>query len=149
MKNQNVVVRSKITTDRIEVSYYSSLFFQIVISEIYCNNTWDGILCWPDTKAGDEVIQSCPDYIHEFYYNRTYISTFFVDKGIDLCIVVALIGLDGKVIKHLLILRQLYLHLTITNKVVSSNVAYGDVCTIKSRLYLWFSPSPSSLILSK
>jgi uncharacterized membrane protein required for colicin V production len=106
------------------------------------------------------VIQLCPDYIHEFYYNRTYISTFFVDKGIDLYIVVALIGLDGKVIsfsglsildrpldflKHLLIVRQLNLHLIITNKVVSSNVAYGDVCTIKSRLYLCFRPSPSSL----
>jgi hypothetical protein len=68
------------------------------------------------------------------HYNRTYISTFVVDKGIDLYIAVALIGLDGTVIsfsglsildrpldflKHLLIVRQLNLHLIITNKVAS------------------------------
>ncbi|CAC5414917.1 PTHR1 [Mytilus coruscus] len=39
-------------------------------NEVYCNRTWDGILCWPETKSDEEVILSCPDYIHEFYYNN-------------------------------------------------------------------------------
>ncbi|XP_076093314.1 secretin receptor-like isoform X2 [Mytilus galloprovincialis] len=39
-------------------------------NDVYCNRTWDGILCWPETKADEEVILSCPDYIHEFYYNN-------------------------------------------------------------------------------
>ncbi|KAL5006809.1 hypothetical protein ScPMuIL_015615, partial [Solemya velum] len=33
---------------------------------IYCNRTWDDLLCWPDTKAGTVAVQPCPPYIHKF-----------------------------------------------------------------------------------
>lgn len=31
-----------------------------------CNRTWDGWLCWDDTKAGVVSEQHCPDYFHDF-----------------------------------------------------------------------------------
>ncbi|XP_006891560.1 PREDICTED: calcitonin receptor [Elephantulus edwardii] len=33
---------------------------------LYCNRTWDGWLCWDDTKAGTTVTQHCPSYSGEF-----------------------------------------------------------------------------------
>lgn len=32
----------------------------------YCNQTWDGIMCWPTTEAGETAEQSCPSYVHGF-----------------------------------------------------------------------------------
>ncbi|MBN3298019.1 CALCR protein, partial [Amia calva] len=32
----------------------------------YCNQTWDGWLCWGDTPAGTYASQSCPDYVPGF-----------------------------------------------------------------------------------
>uniref|UniRef100_A0A7N8XIS5 Calcitonin gene-related peptide type 1 receptor n=1 Tax=Mastacembelus armatus TaxID=205130 RepID=A0A7N8XIS5_9TELE len=34
--------------------------------EPMCNRTWDGWLCWDDTKAGIVAEQHCPDYFHDF-----------------------------------------------------------------------------------
>uniref|UniRef100_A0A3Q2Y7V0 G-protein coupled receptors family 2 profile 1 domain-containing protein n=1 Tax=Hippocampus comes TaxID=109280 RepID=A0A3Q2Y7V0_HIPCM len=31
-----------------------------------CNRTWDGWLCWDDTKAGVISEQHCPDYFQDF-----------------------------------------------------------------------------------
>uniref|UniRef100_A0A3B4B7C0 Calcitonin gene-related peptide type 1 receptor n=1 Tax=Periophthalmus magnuspinnatus TaxID=409849 RepID=A0A3B4B7C0_9GOBI len=31
-----------------------------------CNRTWDGWLCWDDTKAGIVAQQHCPDYFQDF-----------------------------------------------------------------------------------
>ena len=31
---------------------------------LYCNITWDGISCWPATKAGTVAVKPCPDYIN-------------------------------------------------------------------------------------
>lgn len=31
-----------------------------------CNRTWDGWLCWDDTKSGVISEQHCPDYFHDF-----------------------------------------------------------------------------------
>lgn len=31
-----------------------------------CNRTWDGWLCWDDTKAGVVSEQHCPDYFQDF-----------------------------------------------------------------------------------
>lgn len=33
---------------------------------VYCNRTWDNIMCWPDTEAGTTAVQKCPDYINGF-----------------------------------------------------------------------------------
>uniref|UniRef100_A0A8C9XFC4 Calcitonin gene-related peptide type 1 receptor n=1 Tax=Sander lucioperca TaxID=283035 RepID=A0A8C9XFC4_SANLU len=34
--------------------------------EPMCNRTWDGWLCWDDTKAGVHSEQHCPDYFQDF-----------------------------------------------------------------------------------
>lgn len=35
-------------------------------TEPVCNRTWDGWLCWDDTKAGYTTEQHCPDYFQDF-----------------------------------------------------------------------------------
>ncbi|XP_036358535.1 glucagon-like peptide 1 receptor [Octopus sinensis] len=35
-------------------------------SGLWCNRTWDGIMCWDDTPASTTERQSCPQYIHGF-----------------------------------------------------------------------------------
>uniref|UniRef100_A0A3Q3DVR9 G-protein coupled receptors family 2 profile 1 domain-containing protein n=1 Tax=Hippocampus comes TaxID=109280 RepID=A0A3Q3DVR9_HIPCM len=42
----------------------SSTFFQP--RDPTCNRTWDGWLCWDDTKAGVISEQHCPDYFQDF-----------------------------------------------------------------------------------
>lgn len=34
--------------------------------EPMCNRTWDGWLCWDDTKTGVISEQHCPDYFQDF-----------------------------------------------------------------------------------
>lgn len=36
------------------------------VTGLFCNRTWDNIMCWPDTQAGSIVHQSCPSYINGF-----------------------------------------------------------------------------------
>lgn len=45
------------------MTYYSCVG---LFAEPMCNRTWDGWLCWDDTKAGVIVEQHCPDYFHDF-----------------------------------------------------------------------------------
>ncbi|KAH9520423.1 Parathyroid hormone 2 receptor [Bulinus truncatus] len=37
------------------------------ITGSFCNMTWDGIVCWPATRAGETVEIPCPNYINNFY----------------------------------------------------------------------------------
>lgn len=37
-----------------------------LVAEAMCNRTWDGWLCWDDTKAGVVSEQHCPDYFIDF-----------------------------------------------------------------------------------
>ncbi|XP_070212246.1 secretin receptor-like [Littorina saxatilis] len=37
----------------------------------YCNQTWDGIMCWPQTRGGELVEQGCPAYVHGFVPSGT------------------------------------------------------------------------------
>lgn len=37
-----------------------------MVLEAVCNRTWDGWLCWDDTKAGVVSEQHCPDYFQDF-----------------------------------------------------------------------------------
>lgn len=41
---------------------YASNYIQFICNrtELYCNWTWDLILCWPPTPAGSNVYQKCP-----------------------------------------------------------------------------------------
>ncbi|KAL4222386.1 hypothetical protein ACF0H5_018425 [Mactra antiquata] len=39
---------------------------QPVDDGLYCNITWDSILCWDYSPAGTVVTQSCPYYVHGF-----------------------------------------------------------------------------------
>ncbi|KAL3832395.1 hypothetical protein ACJMK2_024042, partial [Sinanodonta woodiana] len=32
-----------------------------------CNETWDGIMCWPATPVNQIRKQSCPNYINGFF----------------------------------------------------------------------------------
>ncbi|XP_041366640.1 secretin receptor-like isoform X2 [Gigantopelta aegis] len=36
------------------------------ITGVFCNRTWDNVMCWPDTPAGEVAYQNCPDYINGF-----------------------------------------------------------------------------------
>ncbi|XP_052708061.1 secretin receptor-like [Crassostrea angulata] len=36
------------------------------VSGPFCNQTFDNIVCWPDTKAGTMAEQNCPNYINNF-----------------------------------------------------------------------------------
>uniref|UniRef100_K1P5V0 G-protein coupled receptors family 2 profile 1 domain-containing protein n=1 Tax=Magallana gigas TaxID=29159 RepID=K1P5V0_MAGGI len=36
------------------------------VSGPYCNQTFDNIVCWPDTMAGTMAEQNCPNYINNF-----------------------------------------------------------------------------------
>ncbi|XP_062608903.1 calcitonin gene-related peptide type 1 receptor-like [Saccostrea cucullata] len=36
------------------------------ISGSYCNQTFDNVVCWPDTRAGTVAEQNCPNYINNF-----------------------------------------------------------------------------------
>lgn len=50
---------------------YPSLFlhhpvFAFLDTGLYCNQTFDNLVCWPDTKAGTVAEQNCPNYINNF-----------------------------------------------------------------------------------
>lgn len=56
----------------------------------YCPATWDSLACWPQTKAGETAVISCPNYLNQFdsagiYMHVNYIQTcssrhlFFLD----------------------------------------------------------------------
>lgn len=32
----------------------------------YCPATWDSLACWPQTKAGETAVISCPNYLNQF-----------------------------------------------------------------------------------
>ncbi|XP_061598679.1 calcitonin gene-related peptide type 1 receptor isoform X2 [Cololabis saira] len=54
-------------------------------SDLYCNRTWDGWLCWEDTPAGTYIYQNCPNYFEDF--DTT-------EKAIKYC------GEDGQWFRH-------------------------------------------------
>ncbi|CAE1254261.1 CALCR [Acanthosepion pharaonis] len=37
---------------------------------LWCNRTWDGIMCWNDSPASTVMKQQCPSYIHGFAKNN-------------------------------------------------------------------------------
>lgn len=46
----------------------------------YCPATWDSLACWPQTKAGETAVISCPNYLNQFdsagiYMHVNYIQT--------------------------------------------------------------------------
>ncbi|KAK7109448.1 hypothetical protein V1264_013488 [Littorina saxatilis] len=38
----------------------------ITLAGLFCNRTWDNVMCWPDTAAGTVGYQPCPAYINGF-----------------------------------------------------------------------------------
>nr|XP_043869577.1 calcitonin gene-related peptide type 1 receptor [Solea senegalensis]XP_043869587.1 calcitonin gene-related peptide type 1 receptor [Solea senegalensis] len=60
------VTRNKIVTAQFEC--YQKIMQDDIhdIQEPMCNRTWDGWLCWDDTKAGIISEQPCPDYFQDF-----------------------------------------------------------------------------------
>ncbi|XP_025093888.1 parathyroid hormone/parathyroid hormone-related peptide receptor-like isoform X2 [Pomacea canaliculata] len=38
----------------------------VTLTGLYCNRTWDNIMCWPDTPAGEVRRLPCPGYINRF-----------------------------------------------------------------------------------
>jgi hypothetical protein len=34
--------------------------FSVVERSLYCPTVFDGVLCWPPTKAGEKVFLQCP-----------------------------------------------------------------------------------------
>nr|ACQ58225.1 Calcitonin receptor precursor [Anoplopoma fimbria] len=60
------------------IIYLKKMSFPVVL-EPMCNRTWDGWLCWDDTKAGVNSEQHCPDYFQDFD-----------PSGKNLCLTVAL-----------------------------------------------------------
>ncbi|KAK3097419.1 hypothetical protein FSP39_009502, partial [Pinctada imbricata] len=47
---------------------------------VYCNTTFDGITCWPHTKAGVTAKQLCPNYINNFY-TKAYATRQCMEDG--------------------------------------------------------------------
>ncbi|CAG5865949.1 unnamed protein product [Menidia menidia] len=60
------VTRNKIVTAQFEC--YQKIMKDNTHSRLepMCNRTWDGWLCWDDTKAGVVSEQHCPDYFQDF-----------------------------------------------------------------------------------
>lgn len=62
------VTRNKIVTAQFEC--YQKIMKDSAASDrndgAVCNRTWDGWLCWDDTKAGVTAEQHCPDYFQDF-----------------------------------------------------------------------------------
>ncbi|XP_034533572.1 calcitonin gene-related peptide type 1 receptor-like isoform X2 [Notolabrus celidotus] len=62
----------QVTRNRITTAQY--ICFQRIVKQLQetnttgveCNTTWDGWLCWDETKAGVTTEQSCPDYYEDF-----------------------------------------------------------------------------------
>lgn len=46
---------------------------------VYCNWTWDTILCWPPTEAGKTVTQKCP-HGHGIDSTSKYFMQLFINK---------------------------------------------------------------------
>ncbi|XP_048754216.1 parathyroid hormone 2 receptor-like isoform X2 [Ostrea edulis] len=40
--------------------------FQNFSDSAYCPPTWDSLACWPETKAGETAVISCPNYLNQF-----------------------------------------------------------------------------------
>lgn len=38
----------------------------IYVSDTYCEQVFDGLMCWPATKAGTVSVQKCATYVHKF-----------------------------------------------------------------------------------
>ncbi|XP_052246860.1 secretin receptor-like isoform X2 [Dreissena polymorpha] len=38
----------------------------VQLEGVFCNRTWDNIMCWDDTSAGTTAFQRCPGYINSF-----------------------------------------------------------------------------------
>lgn len=59
--------------------------------EPMCNRTWDGWLCWDDTKAGVISEQHCPDYFQDFDPSGLIYGAFWGKKRnglfVDVCCV--------------------------------------------------------------
>ena len=48
----------------------------IYVSDTYCEQVFDGVMCWPTTKAGTVRVQKCATYVHKFS-----------DKGLSMIII--------------------------------------------------------------
>lgn len=55
-------------------SAYNYLYvYSISVSDsAYCPPTWDSLACWPETKAGETAVISCPNYLNQFDSSGTY-----------------------------------------------------------------------------
>lgn len=45
--------------------------FALVAEEGDCVPEWDGIICWPQSRAGQLVSVPCPEYIYDFNHRGT------------------------------------------------------------------------------
>lgn len=45
---------------------FKQLFLSVFQKDGDCIPEWDGIICWPQSKAGKLVSVMCPDYIYDF-----------------------------------------------------------------------------------
>ncbi|KAK6629841.1 hypothetical protein RUM43_003661 [Polyplax serrata] len=48
------------TNEELETCHQKFKTFVPPTGEIYCNWTWDSVLCWPPTKAAAVAVQNCP-----------------------------------------------------------------------------------------
>ncbi|XP_035829160.1 parathyroid hormone 2 receptor-like, partial [Aplysia californica] len=42
-----------------------------LLNDDHCNATWDGLMCWSSTPAGQTAEQKCPAYVDNFYRHAT------------------------------------------------------------------------------
>ncbi|GFQ88830.1 diuretic hormone receptor [Trichonephila clavata] len=57
------------------VSSVASHIINSLVLDDYCNTTWDGLSCWPPTKAGTTVIIKCMEFLNRVPYDTTQNAT--------------------------------------------------------------------------
>ncbi|XP_069114608.1 secretin receptor-like [Argopecten irradians] len=56
--------------DRYHIECLKQILYEKPKAGVYCNRTWDGIACWPETEPGSYARMPCPDYFHGFYVDN-------------------------------------------------------------------------------
>ncbi|BFY97238.1 hypothetical protein BsWGS_00277 [Bradybaena similaris] len=44
-----------------------SIAKEVTLTGTYCKETWDGLMCWPSTRAGETAELQCASYVNKFY----------------------------------------------------------------------------------
>lgn len=55
----------------------NTFHFSVSLAGTFCPGTWDGWLCWPDTKAGSSAYVRCPEFKTGFDPDRKFVLSYY------------------------------------------------------------------------